>query len=230
MSAYIVSNKHINVIVTAYAALAEIRDPAELQRIAELLINENHRSVNCRYGSNDVAGPIVYRDEPRSQARVHWAARCLRYQSCEHQAWDESEACKIVEQLIAATREVDMEARWDEPEYDNEATCTDNLKVVESEPEPAPPAPMPKIKFRKFFCERDGIKCKVYYWATARSDGSVTVKAKQYGHDLADIFDGVEGIKYRNDTDSQIDYFEKSSVTIPVGHPLYAEVRALCKD
>ena len=66
MSAYIVSNKHINVIVTAYAALAEISDPAELQRIAELLINENHRSVNCRYGSNDVAGPIVYRDEPRT--------------------------------------------------------------------------------------------------------------------------------------------------------------------
>lgn len=86
------------------------------------------------------------------------------------------------------------------------------------------------IKFRKFFCERSGIKVRVYYWATARLDGSVTVQAKQYGHDLADVFDGVEGIKYRNETDSQVDYFEKSSVTIPVGHPLYAEVRALCKD
>ena len=86
------------------------------------------------------------------------------------------------------------------------------------------------IKFRKFFCQRGATKVRVYYWHTVSADGAVTVRAKQYGHDLATVFDGVEGIKYRNETDSQVYYFEKSSVTILVGHPLYAEVRALCND
>lgn len=229
MSAWICSNRHINIVVTAYAAIAGITDPAELQRLAVILLDENYKSVNRRYGHNDVAGPIVYRSEPVPPMGANLAARCLDYQSCEHAGWMISEARSIVEAVAEGTPRCDEHANfpWGWPEYDNADTCTDNPEVVEPEPEPAP---MPKIKFRKFFCERDGIKCKVYYWATARSDGSVTVNAKQYGHDLAGIFDGVAGIKYRNETDSQIDYFEKSSVTIPVGHPLYAEVRALCKD
>lgn len=127
MSAWICSNRHINIVVTAYAGIAGITDPAELQRLAELLIAENYTSVNYRYNENDAPGPIVYRHEVVGPAAAHKAARCLDYQSCEHPSWEDSEAFRVVQ----AVRQSQLDPGdlpgipWGFPPYRDEDTCTD---------------------------------------------------------------------------------------------------------
>lgn len=87
------------------------------------------------------------------------------------------------------------------------------------------------IKFRKFFCERGGLKRKVWYHRWINRDGTETlmVSDKGYGYDLFQIFEGVPGIKARNDTDMMSDYFDKTGITILPECPYYAEIRALTK-
>ena len=77
---------------TAYSAATDAN------QIGEMLHAENVRSVNYRYG--EATKPNFALCEwaafhPFSQVQIIKAARCLRYQSCEHPGWEASDACKL---------------------------------------------------------------------------------------------------------------------------------------
>lgn len=111
MSAFICSDRHINAIVR-FACKNNLRIthgnpstflavPGNEQRVAEILLTENIRSVNYRYGLSDEDDVIVY-DPFAPDLRpieVIKACDCLAYQSCEHPAWDESLACKLLHEI-----------------------------------------------------------------------------------------------------------------------------------
>lgn len=123
MSAWICSNRHINVVTTAYGQIAKIDDPIELQRIAELLLAENYRSVNRRYGLNNEPESIVFRSEPVPPIGQNKAAACLDYQSCEHKGYEDSEAFQIIKAVLDNTPGYDNHVDgkkfpWGYPEYE----------------------------------------------------------------------------------------------------------------
>jgi len=111
MSAFIVSDYHINALVS-WAARNTTRyytkafgwvgiNDGTAQTIASTLLRENARSVNHRYGK---------RSRPRitfqmvdtghlSHADVIRACDCLDYQSCEHDGWERSEAYAILQAI-----------------------------------------------------------------------------------------------------------------------------------
>lgn len=79
------------------------------------------------------------------------------------------------------------------------------------------------IRFNKHHVT-DGItKSRVFYSLDNRVDGRkcVTLYAKDYDHNLGHVFESA----YENDTDSQTDYFEKGTVRLFEGHPMYAAAR-----
>lgn len=106
MSAWVCSQKHINSIVRAAEAWGKrpsVFDPQALswQEIAEVLLAENVRSVNYRYGRNDPVPAIVY--SPRTPLRtalvILKACNSLDYQSCETPDWDTTRAYRILQQV-----------------------------------------------------------------------------------------------------------------------------------
>jgi hypothetical protein len=112
MSAFIVTDTHINALVR-YASRHKITvaygNPtmrlnvsAHEQEVAQLLIDENIKSVNYRYSEAE-SGFIEYdRGAPiLSAIQAIKAAHCLRYQSCEHSDYEDSIAFKLIEAIIA---------------------------------------------------------------------------------------------------------------------------------
>lgn len=114
MSAYIVSDNCINTIVSAAIDLTLI-EMADGQQWAQILATENARSVNYRYSENSEF-PIVFEYSavtmPLTRAgagRNFYGSEYvrsvedligeLRYQSCEHNEWDASAACRFLELL-----------------------------------------------------------------------------------------------------------------------------------
>jgi hypothetical protein len=112
MSAFIVTDTHINALVR-YASRHKITvaygNPtmrlnvsAHEQEVAQLLIDENIKSVNYRYSETET-GFIEYdRGAPiLSAIEAIKAAQCLRYQSCEHSDYEDSIAFKLIEAIIS---------------------------------------------------------------------------------------------------------------------------------
>lgn len=102
MSAFIVSNTQINVIVRAasrmdlsyrYAGLNRQVSGME-QEMAEMLLCANYDSVNARYRESNLPREIVYQiDAPLLPViATIKLANSLAYQSCEFDEWDASEA------------------------------------------------------------------------------------------------------------------------------------------
>jgi len=112
MSAFIVSDTHINALVR-YASRHNVRafygNPLAMfqvkdneQATAELLLAENVKSVNYRYRDNEVMSITYDRGAPILTAiQAIKAAQCLRYQSCECDDFEESIAFKLIEAIIA---------------------------------------------------------------------------------------------------------------------------------
>ncbi len=112
MSAFIVSDTHINALVR-YASRHNVRafngNPLSMfkvkdneQAAAELLLAENVKSVNYRYRDNEVMSITYDRGAPILTAiQAIKAAQCLRYQSCECDDFEESIAFKLIEAIIA---------------------------------------------------------------------------------------------------------------------------------
>lgn len=132
MSAYIVSDLHINTIVTwaitrhgsnavRYYWRGVSRDVRHkgAQRIASVLYSENVRSVNTRY--NDCESPVgfVFRNVPyacnKTPVEIIKACHCLAYQSCETSDWEETEAFAVL-QAIESTA-VRMLPGYDEADW-----------------------------------------------------------------------------------------------------------------
>ena len=112
MSAFIVSDTHINALVR-YASRHNVRafygNPLAMfkvkdneQATAELLLAENVRSVNYRYRDNEIMTITYDPGAPILTAiQAIKAAHCLRYQSCECDDFEESIAFKLIEAIIA---------------------------------------------------------------------------------------------------------------------------------
>ena len=112
MSAFIVSDTHINALVR-YASRRKISvsygNPTirlnvecHEQQVSQLLLDENVKSVNYRYRDNEVMSITYDRGAPVLTAiQAIKAAQCLRYQSCEHDGFEDSIASKLIEAIIA---------------------------------------------------------------------------------------------------------------------------------
>jgi hypothetical protein len=112
MSAFIVTDTHINALVryasrhkitVAYGnPTTRLNVSAHEQEVAQLLIDENIKSVNYRYSEAETSLIEYDRGAPiLSAIEAIKAAQCLRYQSCEHSDYEESIAFKLIEAIIA---------------------------------------------------------------------------------------------------------------------------------
>lgn len=117
MSAFIVSDTHINSLVR-YASRHKLsvyfnrqlgfpfgKERLNVydneQAIAQILLDENVKSVNYRYRDNEVMSITYDRAAPILTAiEAIKAAQCLRYQSCEHSDYEDSIAFKLIEAII----------------------------------------------------------------------------------------------------------------------------------
>jgi len=114
MSAFIVSDYHINVLVSWAAnqhglnavsyywqgARRYVRDDAK--RVANVLYAENVRSVNARCSehedpSNFHYQPVALGYAHSTPVQIIKACHCYEYQACETDDWGDSEACAIID-------------------------------------------------------------------------------------------------------------------------------------
>ena len=115
MSAFIVSDRHINVLVS-FAARGGRSGHASYywkgshqyflgneQHIASALYAENVRSVNTRYRMDQPADGFVFSrdDSIRDPLVIIKACHCLEYQSCETIDWTGTEAFAILKAIQA---------------------------------------------------------------------------------------------------------------------------------
>lgn len=99
-----------------------------------------------------------------------------------------------------------------------------NARIAAMLAAPAQPVAATAVRFLKFSVTNGTDKARVHYSLDNRTDGRkcVTIYAKDYDRALGRII--AEG--YKNDTDTQTDYFDKGCVRIFEDSPLYAAARA----
>ncbi len=133
MSAYILSNSHIDALLT-YAQsklitfyidgmIFDARKQDDINKIGQILVNTNHESVNERYNENDLADEYKFRfDFQHSHMKavqVLKACGCYDYQACEIKNYLMSLACKIIQTIR-------MEAIHNLPGYSDAEWSIDN--------------------------------------------------------------------------------------------------------
>ena len=107
MSAFIVSNDHIDMILTGYRHYAPNYDSPTLEQCTSMgreLLHENCNSVACRYDEpvdecwkEYVFNPI--RNEFLDQTALINLCNCLEYQSDVHEGWSDSHARKALDKI-----------------------------------------------------------------------------------------------------------------------------------
>jgi hypothetical protein len=105
MSAFICNDSHVTALAV-YAARNRLLGWTDANGVGAMLHAENVESVNYRYGEATEARFRICAwaaFHVFSQVQIIKAARCLHYQSCEHPAWEKSDACKLVEAIIGRT-------------------------------------------------------------------------------------------------------------------------------
>lgn len=106
MSAWIVEKGHIDVLANAAVQYGLIEGTeAAVRECGAMLWEENRRSVDYRYREENERTPYVpnVTEAPLDPRGVYYAVRCYDYQSCEHPAWETSEAHALCERIEAAT-------------------------------------------------------------------------------------------------------------------------------
>ena len=110
MSAFMVSDKHINTLVSCLRKWESL-SRKEAQEYAEVLKKANIRSLDARYGKQLIDPKIEYRDIPEVMSEtlplvnILVACRCFEYQSCESNTWDDSYAKRIIDNIVNLTIE-----------------------------------------------------------------------------------------------------------------------------
>jgi len=112
MSAWIVSRKHIDTLVDAIfgpngvkyvyygGCTVDVNRSMDKTAVGQLLLDENVRSVNCRYKEENVQEPYTHRCQPYySPMMIVKSCQCYSYQSCEHDGWETSLAKAIIDAL-----------------------------------------------------------------------------------------------------------------------------------
>lgn len=94
MSAFLVSHKHVNTILSAYERLD--RNKHNLTELGKILLKENARSVAYRYNEpeDEEWKSYKFKAEPVILPVVAYIklCNCLDYQSCECADWEKTEA------------------------------------------------------------------------------------------------------------------------------------------
>ncbi len=123
MSAYMVSKRHIDYLVTAALAAEFATDPDETGR---MLWRECLNSLKFRYpgdGDGERPGPAEFRDgdvdtytfraaSAPTPVALHSLIRCYTYQSCEHPGWGDSLACMLTEALDEPMKDMESDTAW----------------------------------------------------------------------------------------------------------------------
>lgn len=113
MSAFIVSDNHINAIVSWMARpennYGRTMLTEDCQQVGRVLMEENCKSVGHRYGhhacmakecADSVESYRFKQDKAkRSAVEIIKACQCLEYQSCEHDGWSDSQAKRILDEV-----------------------------------------------------------------------------------------------------------------------------------
>ena len=126
MSAWLVSKRHIDLMVSAGIAFREIK-PGEATDIGAMLWDENARSVDyCyegRYPEDVAHEPYAFTPYAVEDPDVIFKQfRCYGYQACEHPEWEESESYRLVEAIcatVAASVGSTEEGMYDRPGWDS---------------------------------------------------------------------------------------------------------------
>lgn len=103
MSAWLVEKQHVIYLVRA----TEERNHEVLAKQATMLWNENRKSINSRYREEEPLDLEVTPEDIKNTVWSHYdslqvinSARCLNYQSCEHEGWEASDANQFLQRLI----------------------------------------------------------------------------------------------------------------------------------
>lgn len=132
MSAFIVNDHHINVLVT-WASWNDVRYyhpgfgwksvAGSEDKTARILAQENLRSVNHRYAEDEPLefGGFCFADRGSrggtiTPVEIIKACHCLAYQSCEHDEWEGSEAKRILDAI--EDRAVSLLPGYDNAEWE----------------------------------------------------------------------------------------------------------------
>ena len=115
MSCFIVSNNHINALLTfANSNMSKIiinndkyllflcDQVDDLQSLAQLLLDENYRQYNIRYRNEGGEAPEVnfeFFKKNQSLIEIIKACQCLQYQYAESDDYNQTDAYLIVEQI-----------------------------------------------------------------------------------------------------------------------------------
>ena len=119
MSAYVVSDRHINTLVQALAhdpyrsdltlpsgiTLNVSQSPEDRQTVAQILLDENVRSFNSRYPSHASApARIRYQSQPPVDAvTILKACECYDYQASETEDYKDTDAAHLIAHLRIQT-------------------------------------------------------------------------------------------------------------------------------
>lgn len=100
MSAFLCSPKHISTLAR-YAVDNDLTD-LTLRQVVDTLHSTNIDSLNSRYASREHFERSELADtDSVSSVQIIKAARCYRYQSCEHDGWKHSLAHDLILRIIA---------------------------------------------------------------------------------------------------------------------------------
>jgi len=125
MSAYIVSNRTINTIVSYLndqviypsGSLSE----AKMKKIGKYLMSINVKSIRARYseadGTVEMENYVFKKIEKVSHLTVIGCISCLQYQCCEFEGWEKSSAYNLLNRIgcdafLNYTREIEIKIPW----------------------------------------------------------------------------------------------------------------------
>ena len=111
MSAFEVSNKHINYIINGWIQTGEpiyiendtvsVHNYVNIEMVGQILVDGNCDSVNCRY--NEETEPDQYKftsiKRKLEPIEILKLISCLEYQSCEVDDYDKTLSSKICKQI-----------------------------------------------------------------------------------------------------------------------------------
>lgn len=111
MSAFVVSDAHINAIVnftlicapayklSGYSFQGEYHEWPSPEKLGQILLDENVRSVNARYSNKTEPDTFVFKRTWKAVSAVTMlkALDCLDYQSCESSDWEDTLAYRLIE-------------------------------------------------------------------------------------------------------------------------------------
>jgi hypothetical protein len=115
MSAFLCSDSHITALaVYASKRASQLQCNLDPKVVGKMLYDENVKSIDYRYDKRKHPAFKLCpwaKIKPFSPIEIIKAAHCLRYQSCEHPGYENSEAAKLVDAIADyAVQELDG---WD---------------------------------------------------------------------------------------------------------------------